>query len=78
MCRAHIALQKLQAIEMMLHRMIFELSSMVVALHMDNCPTKAYFCNQSGTVSPIYFQIGLPDIESDQQALYYSYSSIHS
>ena len=52
MCRAHIALQELQAVAMMLHRMAFHLSGKVVALHLDNSTAKAYLCNQGGTVSP--------------------------
>ena len=52
MCWAHIALQELQAIAMMLHRMTFCLSGKVVALHLDNSSGKAYLCNQGGTVSP--------------------------
>ena len=52
MCRAHIAMQKLQAIAMMLHTMTFCLSGKVVALHLDNSTAKAYLCNQGGTVSP--------------------------
>ena len=51
-CRAHIALQELQAIAMMLHRMAFHLSGKVVSLHLDNSTTKAYLCNQGCTVSP--------------------------
>ena len=46
MCRAHIALQKLQAVAMMLHRMAFHLSGMVIALHLDNSMTKAYLYKQ--------------------------------
>ena len=42
MCRAHIALQELQAVAMMLHRMAFHLSGKVVALHLDNSNAKAY------------------------------------
>ena len=53
MCRAHIALQELQAIAMMLHRMAFHLSGKVVALHLDNITAKVYQCNQGGTVSPV-------------------------
>ena len=52
MCRAHIALQELQAVAMMLYRMAFCLSGKVVALHLDNNTGKAYLCNQGGTVSP--------------------------
>ena len=48
---AHIALQQLQAVAVMLHRMAFCLSGKVVALHLDNSTTKVYLCNQCGTVS---------------------------
>ena len=51
-CWAHIALQELQAVAMMLHRMAFHLSDRVVALYLDNSMAKAYLCNQGGTVSP--------------------------
>ena len=52
LCRAHIALQELQAVAVMLCRMAFCLSGKVVALHLDNSTAKAYLCNQGGTVSP--------------------------
>ena len=52
LCRAHIALQELQAVAIMLCRMAFCLSGKVVALHLDNSTAKAYLCNQGGTVSP--------------------------
>ena len=52
MCKACIALQELQAVAMILSRMVFWLSGMVFAFHLDNCSTKAYLCNQGGTVSP--------------------------
>ena len=52
LCRAHIALQEVQAVTMMLHSMAFCLSGKVVALHLDNSTAKAYLCNQGGTVSP--------------------------
>ena len=52
LCRAHIALQELQTVAIMLHRLAFHLSSKVVALHLDNSTAKAYLCNQGGTVSP--------------------------
>ena len=51
LCRAHIALQELQAVAIMLRRMAFHLSGKVVALHLDNSTAKAYLCNQGGTVS---------------------------
>ena len=47
-----IALQELQVVAMILHRMAFHLSGKVVALHLDNCTAKAFLCNQGGTVSP--------------------------
>ena len=50
--RAHIALQELQAVAVMLCRMAFCLSGKVVALHLDNNIAMAYSCNQGGTVSP--------------------------
>ena len=50
--RAHIALQELQAVAVMLRSMAFCLSGRVVALHLDNSTAKAYLCNQGGTVSP--------------------------
>ena len=52
LCKAHIALQELQAVAIMLCRMAFCLSGKVVALHLDNSTAKAYLCNQDGTVSP--------------------------
>ena len=52
LARAHIALHELQAVAVMLHRMAFHLSGKVVALHLDNSTTKAYLCNQGGTMSP--------------------------
>ena len=52
LCRAHIALQELQAVAMMLCRMPFCLSGKVVALPLDNSTVKASLCNQGGTASP--------------------------
>ena len=49
---AHIALQELQAVTMMLHRMAFCLSGKVVSLHLDNSTAKAHLCNQGGMISP--------------------------
>ena len=43
MCRAQIALQKLQVVDMVPHRMTSQLSGKVVALHLDNNTSKAYF-----------------------------------
>ena len=42
MCRAHNALQELQAVAMMLYMMAFCLSGKVVALHLDNSMAKPY------------------------------------
>ena len=50
--RAHIALQELQAVAIMLHRMVFHHFGKVVTLHLDNSTAKVYPCNQGGTVSP--------------------------
>ena len=44
MCKAHIALQGLYIVAMMLHRMAFWLSSEVVAMHLNNIIVKAYWC----------------------------------
>ena len=52
MCRAHIALQELQAVVMLLHRMAFQLTCKVVALHLDKNTAKAHLWYQGGTVSP--------------------------
>ena len=52
MSRVHIALQELQGIAMMLHRMAFHLSGKMVALHLDRSIIKVYLCNQGSTVSP--------------------------
>ena len=48
---AHTALQELQAVAVMLHRMAFCLSGKVVAWHLDKSTVEAYLCNQGGTVS---------------------------
>ena len=53
LCKAHIALQELHAVAIMLCRMAFCLSGKLVALHLDNSSAKAYLCNQCGTASPI-------------------------
>ena len=42
LCRAHLALQELHAVAIMLCRMAFCLSCKVVALHLDNSTAKAY------------------------------------
>ena len=57
MCRAHIALQELQAVAMILQRMVFHLPAQVVALHLDNSTAKAYLCNQGGTASPFLYRL---------------------
>ena len=55
--RAHIALQELQAVAIILCRMAFYLSGKVVALYLDNSTAKAYLCNQGGTVSPFLYRL---------------------
>ena len=52
LCRAHISLQELQAVAIILCSMVFCLSGKVVALHLDNSTAKAYLCNQGVAVSP--------------------------
>ena len=78
MCKAHIALWELQAVAMMLHRMAFQLSGKVVALHLDNNTAKAYLCNQGGVVSPVLSILSCQILKFDWQAQYESCSSIHS
>ena len=63
---------------MMLHCMAFCLSGKVFPMYSDTSTAKAYLCNQCSNSASFSFQAGLPDIESDWQAQYYSYSSIHS
>ena len=57
MCKVHITLKELQAVDMMLHRMAFQLSGKVVALHLDNCTANAYLCHQGGTISPFLLRL---------------------
>ena len=52
MCDDNIALQELLVVALMLHRMTFHLSAIVVSLHQDNRTAKAYICNQGSTLSP--------------------------
>ena len=78
MCRSHIALQELQAITMMLHRMDFYLSGKLVALHLDNSSAKV-IC----VIKVLQCLLLLPDWPSSLlsltwQAQYYSNSSIYS
>ena len=51
MCKVLIALQKLQVVGCMLHKIAFHLSNKVVALHLDSSTAKAYLCNPCGTAS---------------------------
>ena len=75
LCVRLITLQEIQVVAMMLRRMVFQLSGKVVALHLDNSTVKVM---QSGWCSISFsFQTDLLNVESDQQAWYYSYSSIH-
>ena len=43
MCKVDIALSELQAVVLMLHKMTFQLSGKVVAIHLDNITAKAYY-----------------------------------
>ena len=45
MWKVYIALQELQAVALMLHKMAFWLSGKVAALHLHNSTTKAYLGN---------------------------------
>ena len=55
--RVHIALQELQVVAIMFHRMAFHLSGKVVALHFDYSTAKVYLSNQGCTVSPFLFRL---------------------
>ena len=57
MCKAHTVLQELQGVELMLHKMAFQLSNKVVALLLNNCTVKAYLCNQGSTASSFILRI---------------------
>ena len=50
-CRVHIAIQKVQAVALILYRLVFQLSGKVVVMLLHNSTAKAYLCNQGGTVS---------------------------
>ena len=52
MSGTHIALQELQAVAMMLHWMVFQLSGKLVALCLDSSTAEAYLCNQGASVFP--------------------------
>ena len=77
MCRAHIALQEVLTVAMMLCRMAFQLSGKEVTMHLDNNTAKAYLCNQCSTVSPFLSRLACQILSLTQQAQYYSYSSIY-
>ena len=57
MYKVHFALQELQAVVLMLHKIPFWLSVKVAALHLDNSIAKVYLCNQVGTVSLFLFTL---------------------
>ena len=52
MHKVHTVLQELQAVALMLEKMVFCLPGKVVALHLDNTTAKAYLWNQGATASP--------------------------
>ena len=58
MCKAHTALQDLQAVAMTLHIFAFWSSGKVVASHLDNFTAKVYLCYQCGTVSHFLSRMG--------------------
>ena len=49
MCKVHNALQELQVVGLILHKIAFWLSGKVVALYLENNTTKTYLCNKGGT-----------------------------
>ena len=51
MQKVHKALQNLQAVVLMLHRIAFHLSGKMVAKHLYNSTAKAYICNQDDTIT---------------------------
>ena len=67
----YTALQELQAITLILHRMAFCLSGKVV-LQLDNSTAKASLCNQGGTVQFSLSSLACLHIEPGQQAWYHS------
>ena len=78
LCRAHIALQDLKAVAIMLCRMAFHLSDKVVALHLDNSTPKAYLCNQGGTVSLFLSRLACQILSlTNKHGIYCFSSSIH-
>ena len=75
-CKVHFALQDLQAVALMLHRMAFQVSGKVVAIHLNNNnTTKAHFCNYGGTASPFLSRLAWLHFESGWKAWYYIYSA---
>ena len=51
MNRVYIALQELETVALMLHRISFDLSHKKVSILLDSSAVEAYLCNQSGTIS---------------------------
>ena len=58
MHKAHIPLQKLQAVVLMLHKMAFCLCSKVVTLHLDKSTANPYLCNQGCAASLFLSRLG--------------------
>ena len=46
-----------QVVSLTMHKMVFQLSNMVVGLHLNNSTGKAYLCNYSGTASPFLSEL---------------------
>ena len=53
MHKVDIGFQELQAVALMLCKMAFWVSGIVVALHLNNSTAKAYSCNKGHTASTI-------------------------
>ena len=58
MHKVHISLQEFQAVAHMLHKMVFQLSSRMIGIHLDNNSAKAYLCNQGSTASLFLSRLG--------------------
>ena len=78
MCGNQVALQELQAVAIMLHRMVFHLSGKLVALQLDNSTAKAYLCNLGGTVYPFLSRLVYQILSLTDKHSITLYSSIHS
>ena len=60
MNNVHIALQELQVVALILHKLAYHLSSKFDALHFNKSTTKDYLCNAASIVCFFSVQIDLP------------------